>query len=502
MNHTEDFDYKRYLQLIIKYKHLFVTVALAIMAGVTIAGYLLPERYESKCTVFIEKSVISEMVKGIAVTPSFDDKLRVLAYTLKSRTLILKVFDDLGLDVNRLGNGREEDVVRDFQNRTEIKLKDKEGLFVVSFNDRDPRFARDFVNALVRRYVEGNVASKREESSEATRFFGEQVSTVKAKLDEAESRANGYKMDNGSVLAQSEAVVLAEISQAQQRIDEIVIKRRQLESMLSLARKNDPLKARLTLLKKKQQELGLVYTDIHPEVVEVNNEIATVTQQLHSGSGITGMVDVPSPEMEKISMELGSLRDNENNQRRFIASKQSLLRSIPATRSGLDELERERNSQKNLYDQLLAKRGQSEVSTQMEAQDKAMTFKIVDPALLPTKPFSPQRVKMVLLGIVGGLAASFGLLLLLDYLDKSVRNIESLKSLGVQILAVVPTIENPIELQASGKRDLWFFSIAAICFLLILATIPLELMRSISGIFVSSSEMDMGLKGLKNLTLK
>ena len=502
MNHTEDFDYKRYLQLIIKSKHLFVTFALAIMAGVTITSYLLPERYESKCTVFIEKSVISEMVKGIAVTPSFEDKLRVLSYTLKSRNLLHKVFDDLGLDINKLGNGREEDVIRDFQNRTEIKLKDKDGLFVVSFNDRDPRFARDFVNALVRRYVEGNVASKREESYDATRFFDEQISTLKAKLDEAEARANGYKRENGTVLAQSEAAVLAEISQAQQRIDEIAIKRRQLENMLSLARKNDPLKARLSQLKAKQQELGLVYTDIHPEVVEVTNEIATVKQQLQSGSGRAGMADAPTAEMEKISLELNSLRDNENSQRRFIASKQSLLRSIPAARTGLDELERERNSQKNLYDQLLAKRGQSEVSTEMEAQDKATTFRIVDPAILPTKPFSPQRVKMVLFGIVGGLAASFGLLLLLDYLDKSVRNIESLRSLGVQILAVVPTIENPLELQAASKRDVWFFGIAAICFLLILATIPLELMRSISGIFVSSYETDMGLKGLKNLTLR
>ena len=58
MNQPSDFDYKKYLQLIIKKRYLFVIVALVIMVGVTVTSYLLPERYEAKSTVFIEKSEI------------------------------------------------------------------------------------------------------------------------------------------------------------------------------------------------------------------------------------------------------------------------------------------------------------------------------------------------------------------------------------------------------------------------------------------------------------
>jgi len=499
MNDTADYDYKKYLQLIIKKKYLFVSLALIIMAGVAITSYILPERYEAKCTVFIEKSLISELVKGIAITSSFEDKLKVLAYTLKSRSLLIKVFNDLDLNVNKLNSEQLEKMVREFQEKTDVKLKDKEGLFTITFINENPRLARDYVNTLVRRYIEENITSKREESYGATNFLSEQITTIKTKLEGAEARANSYKRDNGGVLAQSEVAILADIGQAQQRIEEIEIKRRQLESMQSLARKNDPLKEKLAALKKKQQELGLVYTDIHPEVVETNNEIAAVKQQLQSGSARAEFVNVPSLEMEKISMELNSLRVIENNQRRFIASKQSLLRSIPAARTGLDELEREKNSQKNLYEQLVARYGQSEVSKQMEVQDKATTFRIEDPAILPTKPYSPQRIKIILLGIVGGLVASFGFLVLLDHLDKSVRNIESLKSLGIQILAVVPTIENPIELQALRRRDYWFYGIAGTCFMLILATVPLELMRNLSTDVFSSPVIKTH---LKNLTLK
>lgn len=499
MNNSEEFDYKKYLLLISKKKYLFVILALMIMFGVVITSYLLPERYEAKCTVFFEKSVISELVKGIAITPSFEDKLRVLSYTLKSRSLLHKVLNDLDLNINKQNNGQLEKTVKEFQEKTDVKLNDKEGLFTITFNNENPRLARDYVNTLVRRYIEENITSKREESYDATKFLGEQISTIKAKLDEIETRANNYKMDKGSVLAQNEGSVLAEIGDAQQKINEISIKRRQLESMQSLAKKNDPLNARLAMLQKKQQELGLVYTDNHPEVIDTKNEIAAIKEQMQSGTARAELAVATSQEVEKITMELNSLRDIENSQRRFITSKQSLLRSIPAARTGLDELERERNSQKYLYEQLVARYGQSEVSKQMEVQDKATTFRIVDPAILPTRPFSPQRVKIILLGIVGGLVASFGFLVLLDHLDKSVRNVESLKSLGIQILAVVPTIENPIELQALRKRDYWFYCIAGTCFTLILATVSLELMRDLSIDIFNAADIK---SYLKNMTLK
>ncbi len=496
MNQTVDFDYRKFLQLVVKKKYLFVLLALLIMTAVTITSFCLPARYEARSTVFIEKSVISELVRGIAISPSFDDKLRLLAYTMKSRNLLLRVFTDIGIDFNSMSSGEQEKLLRNYQERTDIKLKDREGLFMISFSDKDPRIARDFVNALVRRYIEENVTSKREESYGATKWLGEQIATVKAKLEEAESVASNYRKEKGGTLSQSEGAVLADIGEAQRRIDEISIKRRQLESMLTAAKKNDPLKSKLASLQRKQQNLGLIYTDNHPEVMEVNNEIAVVKAQLQAGVIKPDLSEGSSGEVEKITMELSSLQDIERNQRRFITAKQSQLKSIPDARAGLEELERERNSHKYLYEQLVARYGQSEVSKQMEVQDKSTTFRIVDPAILPTKPFSPKRVKIILLGIVGGLLASFGFLVLLDHLDKSVRNVTSLKSLGIQVLAVVPTIENPLQLQATRKRDFWFYGIAATCFVLILATIPFELTRHLTTDIFNSADMKINFKKL------
>lgn len=479
-----DFDFKKYLNLITSKKYLFVTMALVIMTGVTIASYLLPKKYEAKATVFIEKSIVADLVKGIAVTPSVEDKIRVLAYTIKSRPLLTKVLKDLDINVNSQNDSQMEQTLRAFQKDTDLKMKDQDGLFIVSFTHSDPRVARDYVNTLVHRYIEENTSSKREESYGASRFLGEQIAAVKAKLEEAEAKADVFRRSNGNVLALSEGELLRDIADAQERKTEAVQKRRHLESQLNLARKTSPLQARLATLQKRKQELSLVYTDIHPEVMEVNNQIAAIKDG-SAGKG-EAVIAAPSMEQEGIRLEINAQRDIEMSLQRMIDSKYAMLREMPAAKTGLEELEREKNNQKNLYEQLMTRYGQSEMSTQVEVNDKSTTFRIIDPAVMPTTPVSPQRVKMMLFGILGGFAGSFGLLFLLDQMDRSVKSCDSLKSLGVQILAVVPSIHNPVQLAKSKKQDLYFFTVAGAYFLLILAVIPFELLREISPDFLNS----------------
>ena len=78
MSQQQEFDYKRYLNLLLKKKRLFAVVALAIMTAAVILSYLSPKMYEAQSVVFIEKSIVSELVKGLAVSSSVEDKMRAL----------------------------------------------------------------------------------------------------------------------------------------------------------------------------------------------------------------------------------------------------------------------------------------------------------------------------------------------------------------------------------------------------------------------------------------
>ena len=463
-------DYGKYFSLVKKQKRLYIISSLAIMTVVAATAYLLPSKFEAKSVVFVEKSVIAELVKGLAVTPSIEDKIRVLTYALNSRTLITKVIDEL--DLKKTGEADQEALIKRLQENTTIKIKDKEGLFIIAFPDRSPKVARDYVNALVRRYIDENTSSKREESYGATQFLSEQLNVFKEKLEKSEAAANTFKRGSGSIATMDPSLLLKDVNDSQQRLDDLRIKKTQLETTLAGLSKANTVQSNLPAMQKRLQELQLQYTDSYPEIIRLKDDIQNLEEQMKSTRGNSKPMD--SPEYAKLSSELRAIRQAEANLSSSIARNRGLLQSIPAARATLEDLEREKNSQKSLYETMLARQGQSEVSKQMEVQDKSTVFRIVDPAVLPIKPISPDRVKIILLGILAGLGGGFGVLLLKDQMDSSIKDVDVFKQLGLSVLAVIPRIEDPQQSILEARQNRWLYIAAGCYFSLILALLIFE----------------------------
>ena len=470
---SNEMDYKRYLVLINRDKKLCIIIALVLMTLVTAGSYLVPNKYQASSTVFIEKSVISEMLKGLTFTPSTEDKIKVLTYALNSRTLITKVIDEL--DLKKKGDDAElEKLIKDLQDNTQIKIKDREGLFVISFQDGNPKLARDYVNALVRRYIDENTSSKREESYGATQFLSDQLNTFREKLQKSEEAANEFKRGAGSIATMDPTSLLKDINDSQQRADDLKIRQAQLETLLSGLGKVNSAQTNLPAQQKRLQELQLQYTDNYPEIVRLKDEIRALEEQKSSGQGTTRSTD--SPEYARLNSELKALRQAEKNLNANIARNRSLLHNIPAAKAKLEALEREKLSQKSLYESMLSRQGQSEVSKQMTVQDKSTVFRIVDPAILPIKPVSPDRKKLILLGILAGIGGGIGLIILKDQMDDSVKSVDIARHFGLPILAVIPQMVDPQQIVLQSRKDRRLYIVAGLYFSMILAVLILEVL--------------------------
>lgn len=466
-------DYKQYLQLIIRKKEWFVAISLLIATLAIIVSFVLPRKYQAASTVFIEKNVISELVKGITVSPSMEDTIKVLTYAITSRTLLTKVVDNLEMNLSHGKKVNNEELIKDLQKRIDVKVKDK-NLFIISFTDPNPKIARDVVNTLVRLYIEENLTSKRGESYEATSFLSEQISTFKEKLDKAEAAVNQYKSTQGGIIAVDESKLFEGISQAQQKLHELEIQRRQLEaSRQDLAKGNSSLRNALSVHQKKLEELQSKYTDSYPEIIRVRAEIESLKSQINSVKGET----IATPELTKLDAQINALKGSEESLRRYISSNQATLRNIPSAKAGLEQLQIEKDNQKNLYNQLVTRHGQSEVGKQMEVQDKSMTFRVVDPAVQPVKPASPNRLLIMLGGIFGSFAGAFGILYLLDTMNSSLKSSVAARQFGLPVLAVIPKINDPALLLQQKKFSLRLFVAAGVYFLLLLCFPIMELLQ-------------------------
>ena len=401
MEQNQELDIKRYLQLILKRRYLFAITAAFIITAVVIISHFIPPVYEAKTVVSIEKSFLNDVLKNIGGTQSIDDKATALATIMKSRTLILKVITDLGVDMQGMTEAQVEGLIKRTQDKTQITIEFSKAsrrdvdFFTVSFKNRDPRFARDYVNNVVSNYIESNIGSKREDSFGVNRFLLEQINQSKEKVGKLDAEIAVLKKDQS-----------------------IVVYNTYLE------------------LQKRRDDLLVQYTEDHPDVIKAQSALEAFTTKY----------TISPKKLEHASYVINRLTS----------------------------LERERESSKKIFDELTTAYGKSEVSAQAELQDKAGTFRIVDPAVLPIVPVSPNRLMIILLGIVGGIAGAAGLIVLLDAFDGSIKNVDSIRSLGIPVLAIIPHIQDPHALIRSRRKDICFYTLSGLYVVLLGAVIVLE----------------------------
>jgi polysaccharide chain length determinant protein (PEP-CTERM system associated) len=510
---------KSHLSRIHKQNTLFVTSAIIITSIFTVASFIIPHKYKAKSTVFIESNVIGDLVSGIAVSPSMDDRLSVLSHSIKSRNLLLQVIKDLDIDMKIEDQAGIEKLVRRLQNNTDIDTETakkrssrKMNLFTVSFKHTDPTFARDYVNTLVRLYIEENLSEKRNEAYGAKTFLAEQIEYFNDKLEKIEKEIVAFRTEKGVFVSVNEGKIVEEIKDAEEKLEELQVTKMELkakEDALNKDMKKESLYTvvipgsggntigeRIMILQSKLNELLMNYTNNYPEVVRIKAEIEALNRKLEEGihndtqysAGAESEVSALNPvfqdireELSKISYEFAALEVRENYIKKRIETKKGYLREIPAEKKKLADLEDEKFSNKKIYEELILRLGQSEVSSQMEIQDKGATFRIVDPAVLPRFPVSPNRVKIILIGIFAGIAGAFWLVLLIDKMDHSVKSVNTLKNLRVPILGIIPKIQISEEVTRRRKKDRTIYTIASFYVLFILGVFVRELINKFIG---------------------
>jgi polysaccharide chain length determinant protein (PEP-CTERM system associated) len=461
-----------YLQAVYRYKYLFVAVSLLVMTAIGIYSLTLPKIYRADTTVFIESNVIDELVRGIAITPRLEDRVRVLQAAMLSRDMIVKTLVELNSSILTRSEAAQQAYISGLQQRTRINVTRQMDRFTVSIEDPDPQFAQRFINTLVGQYVEESLSSTRDETFGAGRFLQEQLDSFKIRLEEAEDRIIEFRRNQGIFFSVDEAGTLASIRQMMNQVEEIELNQDTLRArqgqlaaqlnrtsptidMVSEAAENN----RLMEMENRLSNLLLRYTENYPEVVRLKFEMESLKQRMEDpetaqrergGTRMTSLNPLHQQlqsQLYEVESELSSLEARKRNLQQNISAREQQLQEIPEAQKALTILIQERDSYRTIYNDLLSRMTKSEVSTQMEVANKASTFRVIDPAILPQAPVSPDMLRMLLLAVAGGFGCGLGLIFLLDNMDSRVRDVAILEELGLQVLAVVPNISDPAVLK-------------------------------------------------------
>jgi succinoglycan biosynthesis transport protein ExoP len=240
--------------------------------------------------------------------------------------------------------------------------------------------------------------------------------------------------------------------------------------------------AELDRLRAQLADLSSRYTDEYPDVRKVRDQIARtekMKEQMENQLRAAAKNPAPpDPASYSSAQERGPMLDLQsqlkanqieiNNRKEAIKALQDRigqyqahLSNAPIREQQFTELNRGYDQSKADYDALLKKKNESELATNLEREQQGEHFSIQEPANLPTKTYSPNRLKLFAMGIVLGLVMGAASSLGAEYLDDRIYSeMEFKKLIPVEVMVEIPAIATPQEEQ-QAKRSSWIRMAAA-----------------------------------------
>lgn len=305
------------------------------------------------------------------------------------------------------------------------------------------------------------------------RLLEEQKATLRNRL----ASLDPYTGASGRVLSPEERLQQARLERAQilskysSKHPLVLAKNREISLLEKQAGDGDnigQLKLHLHELELKLADLKSRYSDRHPgvkaamrELNEVKEEIASLGSNVQDNSETTAK-DATNPayvtlksDFDKITVSVSSLKAERARLESQMKDVYAKLYAMPEVAKKYNELDIDYQNTKAHYQELQQKLLTARVSQGMEEAQLGETFKVIEPAFLPEEPDKPNRLAIILIGIVLGIGCSVGVVSLREYTDKSVRDIETMEKItGVPVLSIIPAIITPEDKRKKKKREM------------------------------------------------
>ena len=137
-----------------------------------------------------------------------------------------------------------------------------------------------------------------------------------------------------------------------------------------------------------------------------------------------------------------------------IAEYQAKIDVVPTRESELVELTRDYSTMQAAYTNLLVKREDAMLASNLERRQIGEQFKLLDTASLPERPYNQmQRLGIMSSGAIAGLVLGLLLIGLGEYRDSSFRTEEeALRVLSIPVLGLIPAMSSEREAAAARRR--------------------------------------------------
>jgi hypothetical protein len=139
-----------------------------------------------------------------------------------------------------------------------------------------------------------------------------------------------------------------------------------------------------------------------------------------------------------------------------IADYQTRINAVPGLESEWTSLSRDYDTLQDSYKGLLQKSEESKVAANLERQQIGEQFRVLDPAQVPLRPLSPQRILVNAGGLAFGVVIGLLIIVGLEFLDATYHNeADVVSALALGVVAVVPRINTEADIRRQKMQHKW-----------------------------------------------
>jgi polysaccharide biosynthesis transport protein len=455
------------LLMALKRRKFYLLIPIVLLTpAVCFYALHLPQSYRARALVGAEPRMPGQAPLNGRIDPGTvgaQEEMRAVRDTLLSAPVLASVSREFNLAATP-PDASTGKAAEDLKSRIQIQLEGPDA-FYVGFEGQNPEQVKQVTNRLAGLFVERTSALRSQQVEQQDNVLDQEVDRLRGQVDAQEQGLKIYKGKVSQELPERLATNLKALENLQQQIqsrtDQITegeAKRSSLtEEMKALERQGalqdeppakTPSQVALDDLRIKLSQLKTKYTQEYPEIKRTEKEIRDLEAVASPPQSAARQPSVAQMRYFGLQAELKSIEPrlvNYRQEREALKSQvqeyERRINSSPGYETTLSDRTKDAAMLRARYELLFAKQQEARLNQRAKTIDSGLTFKILEPATLPTAQYSPHSDRIILFGALASLAIGIMGVFVAERLDNTFETSEQLENFTtIPVLSSVPNI--------------------------------------------------------------
>ena len=448
-----------YLPIILWQRRYYVLTCFLVMLALGLAAaFGLPRTYRSTATLLVQSQDLPTSLVESPTNGAVEQRIARIREQVLSRGDLIQLSEQNDLDPKERRSQPLSKIIEKMRHSTSVgalssDIGQQSGTqnntvaIAMSFDYPDAGKAQAVLQSFVSKFLTMDSQDVEDQATLTVRFLQDQATKLQTQITDLEGQLTALKARNGAALATSGVPAVLDTGSFSAQIAGLQNENRQL---LAQSRRsgngNDALSSAEAALAAAQAQ----YSDSHPDVIAARERVKELRQMSASARPDTTL-------QEQIAGNNAAIRQLMDQRDAAMARANAAVAGsarAPAILEQAMQLENRVSTLRSQYQQISENLLKAQNSARMATEQRAERLSLVEPANLPDRPFSPNRLQLIAASAVGGLLLGLLIALGIEFVKRPVRSPRQLEQLDIPVIGLVPLIRTKTQSRPKGFRGL------------------------------------------------